>query len=72
MLAVTRLVFAPAPLISYTPLASLLEFVPLPPRFLLAIAGIILLYLACAELAKRWFYSKYSIQPALTFGNRNN
>lgn len=40
----------------FTPLAQLLGFVAPPPALLLAIAAMTLLYLGCAELAKRWFY----------------
>ena len=39
------------------PLAGLLEFTPLPPRLLLVIIGIVALYVASAELVKRWFYA---------------
>ncbi len=35
----------------------LLEFTPLPPRFLLVIIGMVPLYGASAGLVKRWFYA---------------
>ena len=40
----------------YTPLAAPLELHPVPPVFLLALAAILALYVACAELTKHWFY----------------
>lgn len=40
----------------YTPLAAPLELRPLPASFLLALGGILALYIAGAELTKRWFY----------------
>jgi Mg2+-importing ATPase len=43
-------------LIPYLPLASIFEFVPLPPSLLLTIVLIMVLYVAATELQKRWFY----------------
>jgi P-type Mg2+ transporter len=43
-------------LLPYTPLAGLLGFKPLPLLYLMAIAAIVLAYLASAELVKHWFY----------------
>ena len=40
----------------YTPLAGPLELRPLPVSFLFALAGILALYIAGAELTKHWFY----------------
>jgi Mg2+-importing ATPase len=42
--------------IPYLPRAGVLGFVPLPGALLGALAGITALYVAAAELAKRWFY----------------
>jgi len=49
-------VVAVAVLLPFTPVASLLGFVAPPLDFLLVIAALTLVYLACAEMAKRWFY----------------
>ncbi len=49
-------VVAIAVLLPFTPVAPLVGFVAPPLDFLLVIAGLTLVYLACAELAKRWFY----------------
>jgi len=43
----------------YSPLASLLGFIPLPPLVLLVIFGIVAMYFLSAEFTKRWFYRKY-------------
>jgi Mg2+-importing ATPase len=43
----------------YTPLARLLGFVPLPALFLLAVAAIVVVYFAAAELTKRWFFRRF-------------
>ncbi len=43
-------------LLPYTPLAGLLGFQALPTEFLLVLAAIIGLYIACAETVKRVFY----------------
>lgn len=56
-LAVTSLaVVATAVLLPFTPLAPWLGFTPPPVELLAAIAGMVLGYLVCAEMAKRWFY----------------
>jgi Mg2+-importing ATPase len=60
MLAVTGIVALATLLIPYSPLAPLLDFMPLPPYYLAAIAVIILLYVASAEFAKRLFYRRES------------
>jgi Mg2+-importing ATPase len=51
-LAVIALAFA----IPFLPHVSVVGFVPLPAGLLLALAGITALYVAAAELTKRWFY----------------
>jgi Mg2+-importing ATPase len=57
MLLVTGIVLLVVLAIPYSPLAGLLEFTPLPLSLLLVIVGIVALYLASAELVKRWFYA---------------
>jgi Mg2+-importing ATPase len=43
----------------YTPLRSFLDFEPLPPAILGALAIIIVMYVLGAEIGKRIFYQKY-------------
>jgi len=43
----------------FGPLAELFGFVPLPWAFLPALAGIVVLYVLGAELAKKWFYRRF-------------
>jgi Mg2+-importing ATPase len=57
MLLITGIVLLVVLAIPYTPLAGLLEFTPPPPRLLLVVVGIVALYVASAELVKRWFYA---------------
>ena len=45
-------------LLPYSPLANIFEFTHLPPMFLAALVVILFLYVAGAEVAKRWFYSR--------------
>lgn len=58
MLAVTALVILATLALPYTPLASIMEFVPLPLVFILAVALIVLTYFASAEFTKRRFYRR--------------
>lgn len=58
MIVMTILVGLAAVLLPYTPLAEVMGFKPLPGYLLAGIAGITLLYLVSAEIAKRWFYRK--------------
>lgn len=44
--------------VPYTPVGSFFGFVPLPPMFYLALAGILGTYTILAETAKRWFYKR--------------
>jgi Mg2+-importing ATPase len=46
-------------ILPYTPLAGLLGFVRLPPLFLLAVAAIVVVYFAAAEVTKRWFFKRF-------------
>jgi Mg2+-importing ATPase len=56
-LAATSLaVVALAALLPFTPLAGPLGFATPPAGLLLMIPAMVLVYLGCAELAKRWFY----------------
>jgi P-type Mg2+ transporter len=61
LLAMTGLVVVLTVALPYTPLAGPLGFKPLPPLYLLAIAGIVVMYVASAELVKRWFYRRYGV-----------
>ena len=45
-------------IIPWTPLATLLEFQPLPLNFVLAVGVIVLFYVTAAENVKRVFYSR--------------
>lgn len=55
MLGMSLLVIATAITLPYSPLASLLDFTPLPPAYLLVILAIVVLYFISAEITKRWF-----------------
>ncbi len=52
----TVLVIGATLAIPYTPLGALLGFGPLPAAFVPALAGIVVLYVAAAEAAKRWYF----------------
>jgi Mg2+-importing ATPase len=59
LLLASTLVLAPvACAIPYVPGADLLGFVPVPGTMLAAVFGVTALYVAAAELAKRWFYRR--------------
>lgn len=58
LLVATLLVVAVTLALPYTPLRELLGFMPLPPSFLLALGGIVLLYILAAEVAKKAFYRR--------------
>lgn len=47
-------------LLPYLEIGKYFGLVPLPFSTLSIIAGIVLLYLCCAEAAKRWFYRKFA------------
>jgi len=59
MLAVTAVVMLITLWLPYSPLATVLDFVPLPIPNLMIIFGIVAMYFMSAEFAKRWFYRKY-------------
>jgi Mg2+-importing ATPase len=56
LLGATIMIVGLTLLLPYSPLSELLGFTPLPTTFLLILAGIILLYVGTAELAKNVFY----------------
>ncbi|MFB6170480.1 MAG: magnesium-translocating P-type ATPase [Haloarculaceae archaeon] len=56
LLAATFAVVLLTPLVPYSPLGRLFEFVALPGEFLLILGGIVALYLLAAEAVKRRFY----------------
>jgi Mg2+-importing ATPase len=62
LLLATLLVIGTTLILPYTPLARVLGFVPVPWSFLLALAVMMALYIAAAEVAKSVFYRH---QPAL-------
>jgi Mg2+-importing ATPase len=43
-------------IVPYTPIGAFFQFVPPPPMFYLALAGILGAYAVLAETVKRWFY----------------
>ena len=45
----------------YTPLGQVFGFAPLPGRFLLLMALIVLAYVGCAELLKQVFYRRHHL-----------
>jgi Mg2+-importing ATPase len=47
-----------AVIVPYTPVGEFFKFVPPPPTFYLALAGILGAYALLAETVKRWFYKK--------------
>lgn len=60
LLMTTLLVGAAAILLPYLPFAKLFSMVTLPPVYLIAIIGIVAVYLLSAEFAKHWFYKKFN------------
>jgi Mg2+-importing ATPase len=44
----------------YSPLSGVLGFTPLPAVFLLALAGMVVVYLFLVEVAKVWYYARLS------------
>ncbi len=46
-------------IVPYTPVGSFFGFVPPPPAFFLALAGILGAYAVLAETVKKWFYKRY-------------
>ena len=56
LLSSTLLVVVATLAIPSTPLGGLLGFGALPAAFVPALAGIVVLYVAAAEAAKRWYF----------------
>jgi Mg2+-importing ATPase len=56
LLLATQAMVGLAILIPFTPLAELLDFEPLPFKYLLILGAIVILYMVAAELAKAVFY----------------
>ena len=54
-------VVAVAGVLPYTPLGTLLRFVPLPLSLLAAIAGLALTYLLVVQVVKTWFYRRHAL-----------
>jgi Mg2+-importing ATPase len=61
LLIATLLIVALTLVLPFSPLASLFDFRPLSPLFILVLGGIMLLYIVSAEMAKRLFYGRMSL-----------
>jgi len=62
LLGSTALVIAVTLALPYLPGAALMGFVPLPAPLMLAMLGLTLAYVAAAEVAKKWFYSRLAMR----------
>ena len=58
LMVTTAAIVLAALAIPFTPLGTVFGFVPLPARFMLLMAGIVMGYILSAELAKRFFYRR--------------
>jgi Mg2+-importing ATPase len=56
----TVLIVIAACALPFTAIGTLFGFVPPPPQFFVALLVLVAGYLVIVELAKRWFYQKYS------------
>jgi Mg2+-importing ATPase len=56
LFAATLIIIAVTMLLPYTPLAPLFQFARLPLSFILMLGGIVILYVAGAEVVKKFFY----------------
>ena len=56
LLTATLLVSAATIALPFTPLGGLFGFATIPPLFIAFLAGIVMLYMATAAIAVRWFY----------------
>jgi Mg2+-importing ATPase len=54
----------------FTPLAASLGFQPLPARVLVTLGGLVVIYLALAEVAKRFFFRWHPLSRAGGGGRR--
>lgn len=61
LVATSLTVVAIAAALPFTPLGSYFGFVPPPPRFYLILAGMVTVYLAMVEIAKRGFYRWHGV-----------
>ncbi|KPK02368.1 MAG: magnesium-translocating P-type ATPase, partial [Anaerolineae bacterium SG8_19] len=59
LMIATAIVALVALILPFSPLAGVLGFSPLPLKFLLALLIIVILYVASAEVVKRWFFRRY-------------
>ncbi len=60
----TLLVVAVAWLFPYLPFAGVFHLRPLPGPIVLAIGGIVVVYLLIVEATKRWFFRRFALNPA--------
>ena len=58
LVAMLLAVISFAIIVPYTPLGAFFGFVPPPPAFYLALAGILVAYAVLAETVKKWFYAR--------------
>jgi Mg2+-importing ATPase len=68
LLGLTLLIAAITPVLAYLPFMSVFGFVPVPWTLTALVLGITALYVAAAEVTKRWFYratDARSLQPSL-------
>ena len=61
MILLTLLVAIVTIALPYTPLASLMEFQPLPWNYLLIMCGVVVIYFVSAEFTKRWFFKRFKV-----------
>jgi P-type Mg2+ transporter len=60
LIASTALVIAITLILPYLPFSALFGFVPLPAALMFAMLGLTLAYVAAAEMAKKWFYTRFA------------
>ncbi len=59
LMIATAIIALVALVLPFSPLAAVLGFTPLPLTILLTLLGIVVLYVASAEIVKRWFFRRY-------------
>jgi Mg2+-importing ATPase len=59
LLLTSVLIVAIGAYLPYSPLASTLGFVPLPPLYWLLLLGMLVDYVVLTQLIKTWFYRKF-------------
>jgi P-type Mg2+ transporter len=62
LLIATLIIISATFILPYTPLAGVFGFVPLPPSFLFVVAATLVLYMISAELAKKIFYRRATLE----------